>query len=240
MGLRLLSHRPAARYPHNVIIAAAVCPHPPMLVPEVAQGAEADLDELRQACDAAVQELIAADPQHIAVLGDGPPDTYWDHHAGGTLKPYGVDVHAGGVTDELPLGLTIGAWLLDRNGWTGTRAYATGEVDPRGRTALLVMADGTAKRSTTAPGYFDERAEDFDRVVSDALAAGDAHTLANLDEELAAELWSGGARPLRLLGNIIGNALGPNAKDASVAAQLRYNEAPFGVGYWVANWSLTR
>jgi len=206
-----------------------------MLVPEVAQGAAADLDELRQACDDAVQELIALEPQHIAVLGDGPPDTYWDHHSGGTLRPYGADVHAGGSTDELPLALTIGAWLLDRNGWTGSRAYATAEVDPRGRTALLVMADGTAKRSTSAPGYFDERAEGFDRLISDALAAGDADTLANLDEELAAELWSGGARPLTLLGNIVGNT-----KDASVTAQLRYNEAPFGVGYWVANWSLIR
>ncbi|MGZ5408867.1 MAG: class III extradiol dioxygenase subunit B-like domain-containing protein [Aeromicrobium sp.] len=223
-----------------MIIAAAVCPHPPMLVPEVAQGAAADLDELRQACDDAVQELIASDPQHIAVLGDGPPDTYWDHHAGGTLKAYGVDVHAGGATDELPLGLAIGAWLLDRKGWTGSRAYATGEVDPRGRTALLVMADGTAKRSTEAPGFSDDRAGDFDRLVSDALAGGDAPTLAGLDEELAAELWSGGARPLRLLGNIVANALGPNQKDASVAARLRYNEAPFGVGYWVANWSLSR
>lgn len=218
-----------------MIIAAAVCPHPPMLVPEVAQGAAADLDELRLACDDAVQELLAQDPQHIAVLGDGPADSYWDHHAGGTFASYGVDVRAGGATDDLPLGLTIGAWLLDRNGWTGSRAYATGEVDPRGRTALLVMADGTAKRSTTAPGYFDERAEGFDRTVSGALAGGDAHTLADLDAELAAELWSGGARPLKLLGRMVGNA-----KDASVAALLRYDEAPFGVGYWVANWSLIR
>lgn len=216
-----------------------------MLVPEVAQGAAGDLDELRQACDDAVQELLALDPRHIAIIGDGPADRYWDHDAGGTLRDFGVDVHAGGATDELPLGLTIGAWLLDRNGWTGARAYATAEVNPTGRTALLVMADGTAKRSTAAPGYFDERAEGFDRTISDALAVGDAHTLANLDEELAAELWVGGARPLKLLGTLVGNALGPNAlsdkkRNASVAAHLRYNEAPFGVGYWVANWSLSQ
>jgi len=211
-----------------------------MLVPEVAQSAAAELDELLEQCDGAVQELIAQNPQHIAVIGDGPADTYWDHHAGGTLKAFGVDVHAGGKTDELPLGMTIGAWLLDRNGWTGARAYATGEVDPKGRTALLVMADGSAKRSIAAPGYFDERAEDFDRSISDALAAGDAHTLANLDEDLAAELWSGGARPLKLLGSLVGHALGPDQKNASVVAQLRYNEAPFGVGYWVANWSINR
>lgn len=208
-----------------------------MLVPEVAQGAAPDLDELRKACDDAIQELFAQDPQHIAVIGDGPPDRFWDHNAGGTLKSYGVDLHAGGDGNELDLGMTIGAWLLDRNGWAGSRAYATGEVDPQGRTALLVMADGTAKRSTEAPGYFDERADDFDRQISTALAAGDAHTLLNLDEEFAAELWSGGARPLKLFGWM---AAAEISKGASVAAQLHYDEAPFGVGYWVANWSLTR
>ena len=208
-----------------------------MLVPEVAQGAAADLDEVRQACDDAVQQLIAQEPQHIAVLGDGPPNRFWDSHAGGTFASYGVDLHAGGTSDDLPLGLTIGAWLLDRNGWTGPRAYGNGEVDPTGRTALLVMADGTAKRSTEAPGYFDERAEGFDRLISEALAAGDPDVLANLDEELAAELWSGGARQLRLLGRMTAAEI---SKGASIAAQLRYNEAPFGVGYWVANWSLTR
>ncbi len=202
-----------------------------MLVPEVAQGAAAELDELREACDAAIGDLLALDPDHIAVIGAGPADRYWDHHAGGTLKPYGVDVHAGGATDELPLGLTLGAWLLDRNGWTGSRAYATGDVDPKGRTALLVMADGSAKRTVAAPGYFDERAEDFDRTIATALGAGDAHTLQHLDEELAAELWCEGARPLRQLGAIA------DAKGAPIAARLRYDEAPFGVGYWVANWN---
>lgn len=211
-----------------------------MLVPEVAQGAAGGLDSLREACDAAVQELLAFEPDHIAVLGDGPAERFWDHHAGGSLKPYGVDVHAGGNTDELPLGLTIGAWLLERNGWTGSRAYATGEVDPKGRTALLVMADGSAKRSVAAPGYFDERAEAFDASIAAALAAGDAHTLRNLDEALAAELWCGGAQPLKTLGRIVDNAMVDNAMDAPVHARLRYDEAPFGVGYWVANWSPSR
>lgn len=219
-----------------MIIAAAVCPHPPMLVPEIAQGAAEDLDELRRACDAAVHDLLAQEPQHIVVIGEGPAARFWDNNAGGSLKPYGVDLHVGGVTEELPLSLTIGAWLLDRFGWTGARAYATGDVDPKGRTALLVMADGSAKRSTGAPGYFDGRAEAFDQLISAALAAGDAHTLESLDEGLSLDLWAAGAQPLKLLGRMV---VAEMAKSASVAAQLRYNAAPFGVGYWVANWSLT-
>lgn len=202
-----------------------------MLVPEVAQGAAPELDELRTACDAAVQALMALEPDHIAVLGEGPADRFWDHHSGGSLKPWGVDVHAGGPIEELPLGLTIGAWLLDRNGWTGSRAYASGEIEPQGRTALLVMADGSAKRSIAAPGYFDERAEGFDASISTALATGDTSTLAAIDADLAAELWCGGALPLRLLGS-----LAEAAKGAPIEALLCYDEAPFGVGYWVANW----
>lgn len=208
-----------------------------MLVPEVSQGTGPELDALRQACDAAIDDLLAHDPQHIAVVGAGEPDRFWQRNTGGSLKRYGVDVHVGGDGDELPLGLTIGAWLLDGHGWTGSRAYATGGVDPQGRTAVLVMADGSAKRTTEAPGYFDERAGAFDASIAEALAAGDPHALESLDEHLAIQLWCGGAVPLKLLGQAIA---AETSKGASVAAQLRYDEAPFGVGYWVANWSLTR
>ena len=202
-----------------------------MLVPEVAQGAADDLDDLRTACDQAVAGLIAARPDHIAVIGGGPLDSCWPTHAGGTLKSYGVDFHAGGATDELPLSLTIGAWLLDRAGWTGSRAYATADLEPRGRTAILVMADGSAKRTTEAPGYFDERAEPFDRAIAEALATGDRETLASLDDVLANALWCAGAQPLKVLGRM--------TKGATIAARLHYDEAPFGVGYWVADWKIS-
>lgn len=202
-----------------------------MLVPYVAQGAADDLDILRAACDRAVKRLLAEDPDLIIVLGGGPKDRFWSATAGGSLAPYGVDVHAGGATDDLPLSLTIGAWLLDRAGWTGSRAYATAGLEPRGPTALLVMADGSAKRTSEAPGYFDERAEPFDRAISEALAAGDSDTLATLDEDLANELWSSGAQPLKALGRM--------TKGATIAARLHYDGAPFGVGYWVADWKLS-
>ena len=85
-----------------------------------------------------------------------------DETAGGTFADFGVDLHVGGHTDELPLSLTVGAWLLARAGWVGPRTYSTGTPDIEGRVALLVMADGSAKRTTEAPGYFDERAIAYD------------------------------------------------------------------------------
>jgi hypothetical protein len=93
------------------------------------------------------------------------------------------------------------------------------------------MADGSAKRTTEAPGYFDDRAIAYDTAIARALETGDAGALAALDQDLAVELWVAGARPLATLGDM--------TKDATITAQMRANVAPLGVGYWVANWSVS-
>ncbi|MEO6606596.1 MAG: hypothetical protein ABIN55_13415 [Aeromicrobium sp.] len=215
-----------------MILAAAVCPHPPMLVPEVNAGAD-DLAALRESCDAAIEALLAHGPERVVVIGSGSLAEDLDESAGGTFADFGVDLHVGGHTDELPLSLTVGAWLLARAGWVGPRTYSTGTPDTEGRVVLLVMADGSAKRTTESPGYFDERAIAFDDGIAAALAAGDANALASLDLGLAAELWAAGAPALKTLGRL---ALSQTKKDATIFAQLRENVAPFGVGYWVADW----
>ncbi len=152
-----------------------------MIIPEVAAGAADDLASLRSACDAAVSTILSGDPDRVVVIGAGELDGDRDESAGATFAPYGVDLHVGGAGTELPLSLAIGAWLLDRAGWAGARTYSTGVPDVSGRVALLVMADGSAKRSTSAPGFFDDRAEAFDASIAAALAGGDAETLASLD-----------------------------------------------------------
>ena len=48
------SPRPSPPPAADVLVAAAVCPHPPLLVPGVGAGASGELDGLRVACDAAV------------------------------------------------------------------------------------------------------------------------------------------------------------------------------------------
>lgn len=221
-----------------MILAAAVCPHPPMLVPEIAVGAAEDLASLRTACDEAVSSLLALDPERVVVLGSGQLAGEGDEGAGGTFAPYGVDSRAGGSDDELPLSLTIGAWLLDRAGWAGLRTYSTSATSVEDRVVLLVMADGSAKRTTAAPGFLDERAEAFDARIARALAGGDASTLASLDADLGDELWAAGTRPLVTLGemSLAQTAAGQTSKGATIAARLRCDVAPFGVGYWVADW----
>lgn len=199
-----------------------------MIVPAVASGAADDLASLREACDSAVSALLAAGPERVVVLGSGSLDGDRDESAGGTFGPYGVDLHAGGPGSDLPLSLTVGAWLLDRAGWSGPRTYSTGTPDIGDRTGLLVMADGSARRSTSAPGFLDERAEGFDASIATALARGDAAALASLDLDLGAALWAAGTPALRVLGEL--------TKGTDIGASLRVDVAPFGVGYWVADW----
>jgi hypothetical protein len=211
-----------------VILAAAVCPHPPLLVPDIAPGTADELAELRSACDAAVRTLLGARPECVVIIGAGNLFSDADESAGGTLAGFGVDVNVGGPLRTLPLSLTIGAWLLDRAGWTGPRIYSTQSPEIVGDVAVLVMADGTTTRSIQAPGFLDERAESYDAAIAQALANGDAEALAALDSDRGAQLGASGIAALQMLGVI--------AKGAEVTAQLRYDEAPFGVGYFVADW----
>jgi hypothetical protein len=201
-----------------------------MLIPEVAAGAAGDLASLRSACDAAVATLLAQEPDRVVVIGTGHSAADHDESAGGTFAEFGVDLRVGAAGTDLPLSLAVGAWLLDRAGWSGRRTYTTRTPDVDGRVALLVMADGSAKRSTSAPGFLDDRAEAFDASIAAALAAGDAAFLTSLDVELGAALWAAGTPTLRILGEL--------TKDADIAAHLHVDVAPFGVGYWVADWLL--
>jgi len=213
-----------------VIIAAAVCPHPPVLVPELASGAAFELDDVRSAALASVATLVSISPDRVVIVGSGELAEPVDESAGGTLAGHGVDVRAGGDDVVLPLSLTIGAWLLDQAGWDGPRTYTTTSVPADDRAALLVMAGGSARRSLKAPGYLDERAEAHDAAIGAALANGDADALASLDVHLGDELLAPGARALVVLGEM--------TKGADITARLRWDGAPFGVGYWVADWSI--
>lgn len=105
-----------------MLVAAAVCPHPPLLVPGVGAGASGELDGLRAACDAAVDGLVAAAPDVVVVVGCADAVGPSPAGAWGSLTAYGVDVPVGTCTGpaSLSLSLTIGRWLLDRRSVTLT------------------------------------------------------------------------------------------------------------------------
>ena len=221
----------------GTLTAVAVCPHPPLLVPQIAGAAAGELDELRMACDEAVARLLSSRPARILIVGT-------DDEPHGPHGRSGLAGYAPGVPDlpggSLPLALAIGDWLLDRAGADlprqlfgvrpdGTPSPGWADVaDSPAPTGLLVMGDGSARRSRKAPGYFDERAEPFDAGLTKALLTADVDTLAALDTELAAEVWVGGVGAFK--------ALAALATGTPWQADVSYDAAPYGVQYTVACW----
>ncbi|AUG79930.1 hypothetical protein CFP65_5221 [Kitasatospora sp. MMS16-BH015] len=231
-----------------MLVAAAICPCPPLLVPEVAVGAAGELDGLRAACEEAVGAVLAAGPELLVVVGPGPKGGVWTEGGAGTFRGYGVPVDvrlpSGGVEGpELAPSLTVGAWLLERAATAlPTHAVAVPEDAPTARllglgeglaeladrVGLLVLGGGSARRSVKAPGYYDERAEAYDAELAKALGSADLAALEALDPGLAAELMVDGRAPWQVLAGA--------ARGTALTARLSHDEAPYGVGYLVASW----
>ncbi len=123
-----------------MLVAAAVCPHPPLLIPEATGAAgtadqaagpgsgtagtgapeapgeralqDRALGELRAACAAAVTELAAAEPGLLAVVGGAAQTARYPSSSAGGLHELGIPVTIGAGPPRLPLSLTVGSWLL--------------------------------------------------------------------------------------------------------------------------------
>ncbi|MFD8152862.1 MULTISPECIES: class III extradiol dioxygenase subunit B-like domain-containing protein [unclassified Streptomyces] len=237
-----------------MLVAAAACPCPPLLVPEVAAGAAPELDAARAACVDALGVLAAARPDRLVVVGpqQGTGSEPYAEGTPGSFRGFGValDVRLGPAGDaegerRLPYSLAVAAWLLERTGWRDAPVEGLGvgeQLAPQrcldngrdvaaraGRVALLVMGDASACRTLKAPGYLDERAAPFDAGVARALGTADLAALGALDTGLAQELKVSGRAPWQVLAGA--------AEDAGLGGSLLYEDAPYGVGYLVATWS---
>ena len=218
----------------------------------MAERAAWELAQLREACDRAVDRVFAAEPDLIAVVGDAARTFEPASSAMGSFAGYGVPIDVrldggqpldAGLSDRLPLSLTIGAWLLrdrplspPRHGQavasTATVADCTAlgasVADRSARVGLLVMGDGSACHGEKSPGYADPRANAFDTAAGDAFAAADVDALLGLDVDVAAELMVAGRAPWQVMAGAIASSGG------RWRGSVWYAEAPYGVGYTVA------
>lgn len=106
------------------------------------------------------------------------------------------------------------------------------EVVEDDETGLLVIGNGTARRTEKAPGHFDPRAEALDAAIREALVE-DVSRLEEIDGALAAELWADTGQ----LSGLVSHAGASGVELASRRARVLYDDAPFGVQYWVVRWS---
>jgi hypothetical protein len=255
-----------------VIVAAALCASPPLLHPALT-GRDAVVPELRSACAEAVARLLRSDPEVVVVVGPAPAAGEWEPDgrfdsaafAPGAVSGVVSGVVSGGAgRGSLPLSLGLGAMLLDQAGYDGPRrliAVSPDEVTSAcaalgaelaagtARTALLVMGDGSARRSLKAPGHLDPRAEPFDAQVERAVRDGRLGALLKLDEELARDLMVTGRPAWQVLAGAMPDGAGLDGAgqdgagldgagqdevNGDLATEVLYRDDPFGVAYLVA------
>lgn len=249
-----------------MLVSAAVCPSPPLLVPAVAAGAAPELDAARAACADALGVLAASRPDRLIVVGPAERDRRGEHpsRAVGSFRGFGVDVDVvlgGGAATaegesagaaagesperELPMSLAVAAWLLERAHWSAAPVSGLGVGEPLAAERCIRTGREIAARS--------------DRVA--LLVMGDAsacRTLkapgylderaAGFDEEVARALGTADVAALKALdaelayelkaaGRAPWQVLAGAAEGAGLEGELLYEDAPYGVGYVVAAWS---
>jgi hypothetical protein len=227
-----------------MLVAAATCPAAPLLARELT-GSDPVVPELRQACLDAAAGLVASQPDLVAVVGVAQEARAWDSDARLDLGAFAPALRADGIAQpgaSLPVPVGLGGMFLDQAGFAGRRLLRTvTEASPADhcaalgeglaaldeRVALLVMADGSARRTLKAPGYLDERSMPFDAEVERALRAGDLQDLMAIDPDLARDLMATGRPAWQVLAGA--------ARELIVASQIRYRDDPFGVFYLVAS-----
>lgn len=239
-----------------MIVAAALCPAPPLLVPALT-GAQQVAADLRAACLASAAEIMAAAPDVIAVVGAAERTSTWDRGSSLSVAAFapgrwngssGPGAVGATGTIDLPTPLGVGAWLLDEAGQAGRRAervlQSVGHDEPPGRcadigaglanltgssarVAILAMADGSARRGLRAPGYLDERSVAFDGEVERAVRGGRPEALLDIDPALAADLMATGRPAWQVLAGALAGR--------KVSSEVRYCDDPLGVAYLVAS-----
>ena len=223
--------------------AIAIVPSAPVLIPELAGAAAAEVAELR---DVVIAAATALPPRWIAV-GVGGADAMVGPQSVGTFAGFGADVRVrlspGQAAEpaELPLCALITGWLraqaqpdtgaearvhsadldVDAAMTRGRRLRAEIEqvADPVG---VLVVADGVTTLTPAAPGGYHPDDLDVQRALDDALATGDVAALAKL--------------PGQVVGRVAFQVLAGLAEPAPRSTKELYRGAPYGVGYFAGVW----
>lgn len=223
--------------------AIAIVPSAPVLVPELAGAAAAELAGLRDAVLAAVAAL----PSRWVAVGVGPSDAVIGPPRAGTFAGYGVDLRValspddGQAPAELPLCALITGWLRGQAGPAAraeVRVYADGldahaavargrrlraEIDAAAEpVGVLVVADGLHTLTPPAPGGYRPESVATQSGLDDALGGGDVDALRGL--------------PAEVVGRVAYQVLAGLAGRRPSAVTEGYRGAPYGVGYFAGVW----
>jgi hypothetical protein len=225
-----------------VLSAIAIVPCAPVLVPELAGAAAAEVADLTAAALTAAALL----PPRWVAIGTGRADEVVGPDSRGTFAGFGVDVpvrlspHAR-RPDELPVCALLAGWLRGQarpDGSARVRVYRgdhdAGAALAHGRqlraeidrdpdpVGVLVVADGANTLTPAAPGGHHPDDAEAQQALDDALANGDAAALAQL--------------PPPILGRVAFGVLAGLTEPGPRSAKELYRGAPYGVGYFAGFW----
>jgi hypothetical protein len=227
-----------------VLSGVAIIPSAPVLVPELAGAAAAEMADTLSAVLASAMLL----PERWCVVGTGRADHTVGPAATGSFAGFGVDIPvrlSPEATDrpavELPVCALVAAWVRGQvrpEASAHVRVYradhAAGAALGHGRelraeidrvpdpVGVLVVADGANTLTPAAPGGYHPENADAQLVLDDALAAGDVAALAALPEQI--------------LGRVAFQVLAGLTEPGPRSAKELHRAAPFGVGYFVGVW----
>jgi hypothetical protein len=229
-----------------VLSAIAIIPSAPVLVPELAGAAAAELADL----GAAVLAAAAMLPPRWIVVGTGHTDDVAGPDGIGTFAGFGVDVRvrlaprAGDRVElpvEWPVCALLAAWVRGQarpEASAQVRVYCSnhdaGTALARGRQlraeidrapdpiGVLVVADGANTLTPAAPGGYDPGAAEAQLALDDALANGDIAALTRLPGQILG----------RVAFQVLAGLTGPGPR----SAKELYRGAPYGVGYFAGAW----
>ena len=245
-------------------VAAAVLPHPPLLVPDLAGEAAPELGPLRAACHQALAAVVAAADLAI-VVGDGPVWGIPEPSAAGSFGPYGVDLQVTlpALTDldlpalppparlpELPLPLAVAAHLLAGLDPPPQRLFAAtvpaslgpGAAAAIGRALTAATRDGSAGSGPVGlvvmgdlSACRTERAPGAFRAEATDFDASVAEALRTGKPGRLLDLDPAMAADLLVAGRVPLQVLAGAFEDEPPAhGRVLYEDAPYGVGYLVA------
>ncbi|HTY30772.1 hypothetical protein [Mycobacterium sp.] len=224
--------------------AIAIVPSAPVLVPELAGAASAEVADLT----AAVLAAAALLPPRWVAVGTGRADGALGPEASGTFAGFGVDVRVAlspraDAPGDLPVCALLAGWVRGRArpdatvqvrvyrsdhdagaalaGGRHLRAELDRAPDPIG---VLVVADGANTLTAAAPGGHHPGDAGAQAALDDALANGDAAALTEL--------------PPQILGRVAFQVLAGLAGPGPRSAKELYRGAPYGVGYFAGFWQL--
>jgi hypothetical protein len=148
---------------------------------------------------------------------------------------------------DVPLPFAVGTVLLDSAGYRGPRRWqqvgwddageaaltmGSGLASAPGRVGLLVLGDGSARRTVKAPGHLDEGAAGFDATLLEALRT-DPRRLVGVDPQTASGLMVSGLPAWQALAGALSGPEHAGVGDRKV--QVRWSGDPFGVLYLVGS-----